>query len=1259
MTEASPRRIRWRRLTGLCLSGLLCFLLLGGWFLTTTSFWEWVGWRLVQAVQDRLNAQVSVGRVSGNLLTGMVFSDISISRPQGDILKAQQLEVRLSLLSLLRLEPVIGILSWQQPVITLTQDDAGHWNVANLLKKRPPPPFAQIHLRAIQVHNGNVQIRQPQRHLRFHDLAVDIDLTVHTPGRPQQALEVHWASLGFTTPPYPRLHLNASLIYAASKVQIKETTLSLNDIEVLNLQGEVKNLTDTPELALNLSTPKLAGSRLNHLWPGWPTGADVSAGLQVKGTMSDLQVDGQGAVQKCRWRLHGHWQRPSNGAPEYEMALNFQELSPTLIQLWSAKQLPLESLTHLNGAIRLTGAGIPGTDAKLAGRLDLEPFSYRQVKFDASSLALRLDDPQRHFLVLKLQGNWGRLESELTGQLLPLHAVKKPLTGELKLTASSFNPALASGGLAPPGMVDAKFTGDFQLPASFDFSQARLAGRLQATGRIKEYAFQELSAVGSWEQGGLRLDLARLVSGGLRAEAQGRLSTAGADLRMALNLEAPGPGYLLPADLKGRLRLNGEVKGPWNSLAYQLAIEGDSVSWGRLRLGSLQGRSAGFWSQSGLTISQFAILARRLESPLGSLARIEATGQTREQNLLFDLKARQNQGTVGSLSGAASWRTETKHLTINTLRLGPAAAQLTMARPATLTMTPGRFELSPLRLQYQDSVLTLGGRAAREDVSLQLQVDKLRLRDLARLWPSASLLHGIVSAQATINGPASSPIMKGSVSLTSGQLAKFRFDSLQTDWLYQDRTLSLRGRWEEKPGKNRLTWQGSVPLGLSLYPWSLQPAESGLNMRAESENLTLSLLSLLIPGVSAADGPLNLQVQASGSVLRPSLRGALHWGPSSLTISHSGAPLALEPGELLLEGDRLLLPKLLFHSGDGQGVVKGNARLDGLLLQGVQTNLQMKDVLIIKKEGSTAVADGQVSLSGSWPAFQSEGRLLVKSGTFRLSFFRSERNKDIVLLPRTCPLPVKGDAASSPTAPSQVEKSFGTHIVIDIPGNLWLRDKDLQTEIQGQIRVIRHPSQPKYLAGSLKARRGGLTISDKVFTLDKATLNFPGEPNKPAILDARATRQIDEVMLSVAASGPVDNLRTRLESSPPLPPRDLLSLLIFDHLADKMTREEYVTVTQKAMGLIGGLTAQRLKALLGGRLPFFGEVTPSTSQEALGLGKKVSKNITISYERKLNPLQGEDVNQIRLDYKIRKYFSAETQLGRKNSGGDLFFNLDF
>ena len=355
------------------------------------------------------------------------------------------------------------------------------------------------------------------------------------------------------------------------------------------------------------------------------------------------------------------------------------------------------------------------------------------------------------------------------------------------------------------------------------------------------------------------------------------------------------------------------------------------------------------------------------------------------------------------------------------------------------------------------------------------------------------------------------------------------------------------------------------------------------------------------------------------SLRHPLLSGYLRYGPGSLTIRPSGAPLAIEPGELRLEGDRLILPHLVFHSGDGNGEISGGARLANLKLQDVQLSLKATNLLIIRREGSQAVASGQVSLKGSWPDFRADGRLTVHQGQFRLSFlpFPTEQGD----CPAAQGLPLANSSASPPGT-AAVAKNFLVNIVIDIPGGVWLRDKDVNGELEGQIKVLRQVNGPRYLGGWIKAKGGVFAINNKTFNVEKAVLVFPGEPHKPIVIDARAARQVDEYTLYVAASGPLDNPRTRLESNPPLSPRDQLSLMIFDHLADKMTREEYVTVTQKAMGVLGSLTAQKLKSLFGGNLPLLGEVSPTTSQEALGVGKKLGKDITVSYEHKLKSFAG-------------------------------------
>ena len=167
MTETPSPKFKWWRKIIVTLAVLAGLGLLTVWFLTTAAFWERVGWRLVAAVQDRVNGQVSLEKISGNLVTGMVFHNVKISRPQGDIIRVKQLEVSLSLLSFFKLQPVIRTLAFRQPEVFLHQDADGVWNVANLLKKRPPPPFSHIHLSGIQIKDGRVQVDRPQQHSDF------------------------------------------------------------------------------------------------------------------------------------------------------------------------------------------------------------------------------------------------------------------------------------------------------------------------------------------------------------------------------------------------------------------------------------------------------------------------------------------------------------------------------------------------------------------------------------------------------------------------------------------------------------------------------------------------------------------------------------------------------------------------------------------------------------------------------------------------------------------------------------------------------------------------------------------------------------------------------------------------------------------------------------------------------------------------------------------------------------------------------------
>jgi translocation and assembly module TamB len=304
------------------------------------------------------------------------------------------------------------------------------------------------------------------------------------------------------------------------------------------------------------------------------------------------------------------------------------------------------------------------------------------------------------------------------------------------------------------------------------------------------------------------------------------------------------------------------------------------------------------------------------------------------------------------------------------------------------------------------------------------------------------------------------------------------------------------------------------------------------------------------------------------------------------------------------------------------------------------------------------VVNGQASLEGDWPHLKLGGNLLVNNAQFHTGFFRSEQHKEITILPRNCS-PPSTENSTARALETTFWKNLAINAGMDVPGGVWVRDKAMKVEVRGRITAHKSPSQPVFLGGKLQAVEGTYTIRDKAFKLDKASLTFPGVPGGKMHLEARAFHEMDDITLFVVVAGNLDNLRTHLESQPPLPQRDLLSYLLFDRPASSLTRDEYLSASQKAVGILGGLTAQKLKDILGGKLPLIGDIATTGSKDSVGVGKKLTKDITVSYERKLNPLRTEDLNQVRIDYKINKYLSVESQVGRRNSGGDVFLNLDF
>jgi hypothetical protein len=74
---------------------------------------------------------------------------------------------------------------------------------------------------------------------------------------------------------------------------------------------------------------------------------------------------------------------------------------------------------------------------------------------------------------------------------------------------------------------------------------------------------------------------------------------------------------------------------------------------------------------------------------------------------------------------------------------------------------------------------------------------------------------------------------------------------------------------------------------------------------------------------------------------------------------------------------------------------------------------------------------------------------------------------------------------------------------------------------------------------------------------------------------------------------------------------------------------------------------------------FSGLATKMIMEDFLGMARPLTKGLTVTYQHRSDPLYRDDPYQVVIQYRINKRFSVQSQVGGRNTGGDVLFNYDF
>ena len=152
----------------------------------------------------------------------------------------------------------------------------------------------------------------------------------------------------------------------------------------------------------------------------------------------------------------------------------------------------MEGLSPVNARLDLRGAGHPLNPESMEGSLDLEPFSYKNLKVSKLHLTLTADAQSQDFRGL-LEGNFGKINVESRGQLLPLGKGGRGIKAELSLRTENLQPALLGLPEYAGTALTGSFTGAWRLPPGYAASQLYLAGELSGPRAVAKRTLQEFA----------------------------------------------------------------------------------------------------------------------------------------------------------------------------------------------------------------------------------------------------------------------------------------------------------------------------------------------------------------------------------------------------------------------------------------------------------------------------------------------------------------------------------------------------------------------------------------------------------------------------------------------------------------------------------------------------------------------------------------------------------------------------------------------
>jgi autotransporter translocation and assembly factor TamB len=595
-----------------------------------------------------------------------------------------------------------------------------------------------------------------------------------------------------------------------------------------------------------------------------------------------------------------------------------------------------------------------------------------------------------------------------------------------------------------------------------------------------------------------------------------------------------------------------------------------------------------------------------------------------------------------------------------------------------ITFGKNYYQIENLCLENEGQKLKAQGFVNLEgDNDIFIEVDNFDVGLFNKFMTDNQRLAGDINLSVNLTGTWQKPHIKSDFSIGQVNYNDLAINKLHGNLDASSEQIDLNVQIE--PTKyDTLMITGTIPCKLDFDNRiiSLEKTKQ-FSLNIISNPIDLTRLRSVWEPVKHASGEFKLQMKAFNTLENPQLDSRIEMKNTKLKIPSLG--INYKKMNLLLETNKNTINLENFSIQTGVRKKTGFLKIKGTTIfdfakrrfNNINFNFEAEKWAALNMKNLNLNLDSKLTLTGNSDSPKLEGNIVINNAKYSIpesSQSKFTSSKPLLLSAKT----IKDDEILEEQEQDFQSLRFfdnwQSDVHISFPRNTWIRSKDMNLEITGEVRALKN-NEDLALFGNVGLRKGSYKLYGKKFELTNGNVILEGESET----DFNPTIDISARHLLIGKSGNKNILMVNISGKLRSPiiqftyndahitEADGFSYLVFGKSLDELSYGEKKQIDQtsgKKMAI--KLFADQLIARVTNSIQSELELdvmeikgSDNGSQASLMVGKYLTNELFISYQNEFSFGRSRNVapQQITLDYELKKNFSLEAVSGSGKTTG--------